>query len=66
MFCVINCLIAGAGYPMGPFELADFIGLDILQSIVKGWTANFYQYTRIVYEEISVHELQHSMSIRPK
>uniref|UniRef100_A0A0N4ZM46 3-hydroxyacyl-CoA dehydrogenase n=1 Tax=Parastrongyloides trichosuri TaxID=131310 RepID=A0A0N4ZM46_PARTI len=25
----------GASYPMGPFELADFIGLDILKSIME-------------------------------
>ncbi|KAG9297770.1 hypothetical protein G9A89_011285 [Geosiphon pyriformis] len=27
----------GAGMPMGPFELSDFIGLDTLNSIVDGW-----------------------------
>jgi len=27
----------GAGYPMGPFELADFVGLDTLKSIIDGW-----------------------------
>ena len=27
----------GAGYPMGPFELADFVGLDTLKFIVDGW-----------------------------
>jgi 3-hydroxyacyl-CoA dehydrogenase len=26
----------GAGYPMGPFELADFVGLDTLQFITNG------------------------------
>ncbi|KAJ1506431.1 hypothetical protein HMI56_000614 [Coelomomyces lativittatus] len=30
----------GAGYPMGPFELADFVGLDTLQFIVRGWYEN--------------------------
>ncbi|RHZ47938.1 hypothetical protein Glove_564g58 [Diversispora epigaea] len=28
---------SGAGMPMGPFELCDFIGLDTLKSIVDGW-----------------------------
>jgi 3-hydroxyacyl-CoA dehydrogenase len=27
----------GAGYPMGPLELADFVGLDTLKAIVDGW-----------------------------
>lgn len=27
----------GAGYPMGPFELADYVGLDTTKFIVEGW-----------------------------
>ncbi|KZT53133.1 hypothetical protein CALCODRAFT_440553 [Calocera cornea HHB12733] len=27
----------GAGYPMGPFELLDFVGLDTAQHIMDGW-----------------------------
>lgn len=27
----------GAGYPMGPFELADLVGLDTLEHIAEGW-----------------------------
>ncbi|CAG8562781.1 13039_t:CDS:2 [Ambispora leptoticha] len=27
----------GAGMPMGPFELGDFVGLDTLKFIVDGW-----------------------------
>lgn len=27
----------GAGYPMGPFELGDLVGLDTLEHIAKGW-----------------------------
>lgn len=26
----------GAGYPMGPFELADYVGLDTLKFIMDG------------------------------
>lgn len=26
----------GAGYPMGPFELADYVGLDTLKFIIDG------------------------------
>lgn len=29
----------GAGYPMGPFRLADYIGLDICQTIMDLWRA---------------------------
>lgn len=28
----------GAGMPQGPFQLADFVGLDTCQAILKGWT----------------------------
>lgn len=27
----------GAGYPMGPFQLADYVGLDTTQFILNGW-----------------------------
>ncbi|KAJ3362095.1 hypothetical protein GGF32_006549 [Allomyces javanicus] len=30
----------GAGYPMGPFELADFVGLDTTKFIIDGWYTN--------------------------
>jgi 3-hydroxyacyl-CoA dehydrogenase len=26
----------GTGYPMGPFELADYVGLDVLVFILEG------------------------------
>ncbi|ODM92520.1 hypothetical protein Ocin01_14157 [Orchesella cincta] len=31
----------GAGYPFGPFELADHIGLDTLYDIIQGWQTRF-------------------------
>jgi len=31
----------GAGYPMGPFELADFVGLDTMKFIVDGWIKDY-------------------------
>lgn len=31
----------GAGHPMGPIELADYVGLDTTQSILKGWHEKF-------------------------
>ncbi|KAK6042058.1 3-hydroxyacyl-CoA dehydrogenase protein [Cooperia oncophora] len=27
----------GAGYPMGPFELCDYVGLDTTKFIMDGW-----------------------------
>lgn len=27
----------GAGYPMGPIELADYVGLDTTYNILQGW-----------------------------
>ncbi|KAJ1662346.1 hypothetical protein EV178_005952 [Coemansia sp. RSA 1646] len=27
----------GAGYPMGPFELCDYVGIDTIKFIVDGW-----------------------------
>lgn len=31
----------GAGYPMGPFELADYVGLDTVKLIIDGWAKRF-------------------------
>ncbi|KAJ6643502.1 Hydroxyacyl-coenzyme A dehydrogenase, mitochondrial [Pseudolycoriella hygida] len=31
----------GAGYPMGPLELADYVGLDTTHHILKGWNEKF-------------------------
>ncbi|XP_055700510.1 hydroxyacyl-coenzyme A dehydrogenase, mitochondrial-like isoform X5 [Phlebotomus papatasi] len=31
----------GAGYPMGPLELADYVGLDTTRNIIAGWHENF-------------------------
>uniref|UniRef100_A0AAF5CZQ4 3-hydroxyacyl-CoA dehydrogenase NAD binding domain-containing protein n=1 Tax=Strongyloides stercoralis TaxID=6248 RepID=A0AAF5CZQ4_STRER len=31
----------GAGYPMGPFELADYVGLDTLKFIMDGWSKKY-------------------------
>ncbi|XP_067931625.1 hydroxyacyl-coenzyme A dehydrogenase, mitochondrial-like isoform X2 [Watersipora subatra] len=30
----------GAGYPMGPFELSDYVGLDTMKFILDGWSQN--------------------------
>ncbi|GMR32220.1 hypothetical protein PMAYCL1PPCAC_02415, partial [Pristionchus mayeri] len=31
----------GAGYPMGPFELCDYVGLDTTLFIGQGWAKNY-------------------------
>jgi len=31
----------GAGYPMGPFELSDYVGLDTTKFIQDGWQKNY-------------------------
>ena len=31
----------GAGYPMGPFELLDYVGLDTSKFITDGWASRF-------------------------
>jgi 3-hydroxyacyl-CoA dehydrogenase len=31
----------GCGYPMGPFELCDSVGVDVVKFIVDGWHKNF-------------------------
>lgn len=31
----------GAGYPMGPFELTDYTGVDLSDHIMEGWHAKF-------------------------
>ncbi len=31
----------GAGYPMGPFELADYVGLDTTKFIIDGWREKY-------------------------
>ncbi len=30
----------GAGYPMGPFKLSDYVGLDTTKFILDGWLFN--------------------------
>lgn len=35
----------GAGYPMGPFELLDYVGLDTSKFIIDGmWSELFLMY----------------------
>jgi len=35
------CMKLGAGHPMGPLHLADYIGLDTLKFILDGWIARY-------------------------
>lgn len=34
-------MMYGAGHPMGPITLADYVGLDTILSILDGWVENF-------------------------
>jgi 3-hydroxyacyl-CoA dehydrogenase len=36
-----NAMRLGAGHPMGPIHLADYVGLDTCLSILEGWTRDF-------------------------
>mmetsp|Transcript_18260 Transcript_18260/g.47701 ORF Transcript_18260/g.47701 Transcript_18260/m.47701 type:complete len:333 (+) Transcript_18260:63-1061(+) len=31
----------GAGHPMGPITLADYVGLDVVMAIMDGWTSKY-------------------------
>uniref|UniRef100_A0A7S3Q4R6 3-hydroxyacyl-CoA dehydrogenase n=2 Tax=Chaetoceros debilis TaxID=122233 RepID=A0A7S3Q4R6_9STRA len=42
----------GAGHPMGPLHLADYIGLDTCYYIVKGWTEKYPKEPAFVVPEI--------------
>lgn len=37
----------GAGYPMGPFELQDYTGLDLAKDIMEGWAKKFPNDSRL-------------------
>jgi len=48
----------GTGYPMGPFTLLDYVGLDTTLSIVKGWHARFphdptFEVPRLLEDKVS-------------
>lgn len=43
----------GAGYPMGPFELSDFTGLDIGAAVLEGWHKKFPDNPLFVPSELS-------------
>jgi len=34
-------MMLGAGHPMGPIQLADYVGLDICHAILSGWHADY-------------------------
>lgn len=36
-----TAMMYGAGMPMGPLTLADYVGLDVCMNILKGWTSRF-------------------------
>jgi 3-hydroxyacyl-CoA dehydrogenase len=42
----------GAGHPMGPLTLADYVGLDTSLSILQGWSENFPQESAFAVPEL--------------
>ena len=42
----------GAGYPMGPFELADYVGLDTNKFIITGWSERYPEEPLFRYDTI--------------
>ncbi|CAO1628372.1 unnamed protein product [Jaminaea pallidilutea] len=48
----------GAGYPMGPFELSDMVGLDTLAAISRGWRES-----RVATGEISAQMVEESQML---
>ena len=42
----------GAGHPMGPFQLADYVGLDTTKFIMDGWSARFPEETLFKKSEL--------------
>ena len=36
-----QAMCLGAGHPMGPLQLADYVGLDTCLSILQGWCAQY-------------------------
>jgi 3-hydroxyacyl-CoA dehydrogenase len=38
---VDNAMKLGAGHPMGPLQLADYVGLDVTLFILQGWKEKF-------------------------
>ena len=41
----------GAGLPMGPFELLDYVGLDTAKFVAEGWSEvnNINTYYYLIY-----------------
>jgi len=42
----------GAGHPMGPFELADYVGLDTIKFIMDGWSESYPEETLFQKSEL--------------
>jgi 3-hydroxyacyl-CoA dehydrogenase len=36
-----NAMKLGCGYPMGPIELTDYVGLDTTLAIIQGWVERY-------------------------
>jgi len=48
----------GAGHPMGPIQLADYIGLDTCYFIVKGWQETYPNEAAFVMPECLISKVE--------
>jgi 3-hydroxyacyl-CoA dehydrogenase len=51
----------GAGYPMGPFQLMDYVGLDTTSFITKGWAEDYpdeplFQPVDVIEAKVNAHK----------
>ena len=56
----------GAGHPMGPLQLADYIGLDTLHHILSGWLSQHPEEPAFVMPECKCGDNCSSSSITSK
>jgi 3-hydroxyacyl-CoA dehydrogenase len=52
----------GAGYPMGPFELTDYVGLDTTNHIINGWHEKYpdnplFKPSKLIAEKVKAGKL---------
>lgn len=54
LFCldIDTAMKLGAGYPMGPIELLDYVGLDTSKYIVDGWKKRYPEDTSFKTSEL--------------
>jgi 3-hydroxyacyl-CoA dehydrogenase len=51
-------MMLGAGHPMGPLQLADYVGLDTCLSILQGWKEVYPDEPAFIVPENLVRKVQ--------